>query len=358
MSLEDLRQKIDELDEQIVKLLDRRAHAAADVAAFKREASRAMHDPEREQRVLEHAERVLGELSDARFPVTSLRPVFREIISACLSVEAPLSVAYFGPPGTFTHQAAQQTFGLAATYVQATTIPGVFELVVRGNATYGVAPIENSTEGSVNLTLDSLLENDVMIRNEVVIDVAMCLIGQHDDLGRIERVYSHPQALPQCRKWLAAHLPHAQTVVSPSTAAAAREAASDGLAAAVGSRLAAELNGLRILRESIQDRAENATRFVVLAQTDAPPTGNDKTSFVFATRHERGALRKALEILESEGLNLTRIESRPHPGKMWRYVFFADVEGHRKDPSVAHALERLDKHSGVLKVLGSYPSTG
>jgi chorismate mutase/prephenate dehydratase len=355
MSLDQLRKRIDEIDEQLVELLERRARAAVEVAA-EREAGHQMHDPEREQRVFAHVEQTLAAKPDARFPASSLRPVFREIISACLSIEAPLTVAYLGPPGTFTHMAAQNAFGLAASYVQATGIPGVFDAVTRGAAQYGVAPIENSTEGSVNLTLDSLLESELMIRNELVLEVALCLIGQHDDLGRIQRVYSHPQGLAQSRTWLAHHVPHAQMVVSPSTAAAAREACSDAEAAAVGSRLAAELNGLLVLHEGIQDRAENATRFVVLGRTDAPRTGNDKTSFVFATRHERGALRKALELLEAEGLNLTRIESRPRRGNQrWQYVFFADVEGHRTDAHVARALQSLDEHSGVVRVLGSYP---
>ncbi len=357
-SLEQLRRAIDELDDAIVELLERRARTVSRVGEVKREAGLPMHDPEREACILDRLEDKLGATADSTFPRTSVRPVFREIISACLSTQQQLTVAYFGPAGTFTHMAAQQAFGLAANYVQATNIPGVFDAVSRGNAAYGVAPIENSTEGSVNLTLDSLLESELLIRSELVLDVSQCLLGQHDDLGRIVRVFSHPQALAQCRTWLADNLPHAQLVVSPSTAAAAREACADRASAAVGSRLAGELNGLLVLREGIQDRSENVTRFVVLAKTDAPRTGRDKTSFVFATRHERGALRRALEILERESLSLTRIESRPRRGKLWQYVFFADIEGHRTDPEVARALEHLDEHSGVVKILGSYPVAG
>jgi chorismate mutase/prephenate dehydratase len=356
--LQQLRRDIDELDDSIVELLERRAQTVVRVGEVKRESGLPMHDPEREQRLLDRLERKLGAGGSSTFPRTSVRPVFREIISACLSTQQQLNVAYFGPAGTFTHMAAQQAFGLAANYVQATNIPSVFDAVGRDNAAYGVAPIENSTEGSVNLTLDSLLETELLIRSELVLDVSQCLLGQHDDLGRIVRVFSHPQALAQCRTWLAENLPHAQLVVSPSTAAAAREACADGAAAAVGSRLAGELNGLLVVREGIQDRSENVTRFVVVAKTDAPRTGRDKTSFVFATRHERGALRKALEILEHESLNLTRIESRPRRGKLWQYVFFADIEGHRSDPEVDRALQALDEHSGVVKILGSYPAAG
>ena len=357
-SLEQLRARIDEIDDSIVDLLEQRVRTVCAVGDVKRAAELPMHDPEREQRILTRLENRLGSAAGSGFPRTSVRPVFREIISACLSTQQQLTVAYFGPAGTFTHMAAQQAFGLAANYVQATNIPGVFDAVSRDNASYGVAPIENSTEGSVPLTLDCLLESELLIRSELVLDVSQCLLGQHDDLGRIVRVFSHPQALAQCRNWLAENLPHAQLVVSPSTAAAAREACSDASSAAVGSRLAGELNGLMVVREGIQDRTENATRFVVVAKTDAPRTGRDKTSFVFATRHERGALRKALEILEQEALNLTRIESRPRRGKLWQYVFFTDIEGHRADPEVARALRRLDEHSGVVKVLGSYPAAG
>jgi chorismate mutase / prephenate dehydratase len=356
MSLDELRKRIDDIDERIVALLEQRAAAAAQAAEVKRTQGRAFHDPEREQQVFTHVEQALARHDAPHFPTTSLRPVFREIMSACLSVEGTLTVAYMGPPGTFSHMAAQAAFGLAAHYVQTTNIPAVLDAVSRGVAEYGVVPFENSTEGGINATLDTLLDSELLIRGELVLDVVQCLAGQHDDLARIERVYSHPQPLAQCRAWLVRHLPHAQLVVSPSTVVAAREAAEDDTAAAVCSRLAAELTELRVIREGIQDSAENATRFVVVAKTDAPPTGRDKTTFVFATHHERGALRKALEILEHEGLNLSRIESRPRRGKRWEYVFFADVEGHRSDPQVARALATLGEHSGLVRVLGSYPA--
>jgi chorismate mutase/prephenate dehydratase len=200
-----------------------------------------------------------------------------------------------------------------------------------------------------------LVEQDVKIRNELILDVAHCLMARHEDMSRIERVYSHPQGLAQCRTWLAKNLPQAQLVVSPSTGAAARQAAADEGAAGVASRLAAELNGLRILHDNIQDQAQNATRFIVLGFEDGPKTGNDKTSLVFSTPHKKGALRAVLEIFDQEDINLTRIESRPYGGRMWEYAFFTDVEGHRTDPSVERALERLTATCGKVKVLGSYP---
>lgn len=276
-------------------------------------------------------------------------------MSATGTAESSMRVHYFGPAGTFTHMAARAAFGPAAAYAEAGTIAGVFDAVARGHSEFGVVPIENSTEGGVTFTLDSLLENKLKIRSELILDVAQCLVGITSDLEQIRHVYSHPQALAQCRLWLARNLPQAELVISPSTSAAAREVASNPRAAAVSSQLAAELSGLTVIRQGIQDREENATRFIVIAEQDAAPTGSDKTSLFFSTPHERGALRKVLEIFDQEGINLTRIESRPAPKKRWEYVFFVDLEGHRSDPSVARALERLQTQCGMLQLLGSYP---
>jgi chorismate mutase/prephenate dehydratase len=267
-------------------------------------------------------------------------------------------IAYFGPQGTFTHAAARSVFGAKAAYLECRTIADVFEALTQRRATHGVAPIENSTEGGVSATLDGLFESDVTISGELVLEISQFLVSNAGDLASIERVYSHPQALAQCKRWLAAHLPRVELVVSASTSAAAREAAVDPAGAAVASRLAAELSGLAILREGIQDRAENATRFVILSHADAPRTGTDKTSLVFSTPHERGALRRVLEVFDAEGLNLTRIESRPARGKRWEYVFFTDLEGHRLDPPVARALSKLKELCATVKVLGSYPRAG
>jgi len=355
MGIDDLRRRIDAIDEQLLDLLDRRAHAAAEIGGEKKASAQPSHDPGREERLLERLEQQLAERPDAIFPVGSVRPVFRQIISACLALQQPISVAYLGPPGTFTHMAALSSFGLAARYVEATTIAAVFDAVGRGTASYGIVPIENSTEGGVTFTLDCLLDSDVRIRGEIVLDVNQCLVGRHDDIGRIQRVYSHPQALAQCRGWLADNVPSAQLVVSPSTSTASREAAADDEAAAVASRLAAELQGLSVIREPIQDRPQNATRFVLLAPEDAPRSGTDKTSLVFSAPHERGALKRSLEIFDDEGINLTRIESRPGRGRMWEYVFFTDLEGHRANAPVARALDKLAQHCAMVKVLGSYP---
>ncbi|MBN2194394.1 MAG: prephenate dehydratase [Polyangiaceae bacterium] len=356
MGLQDLRLRIDAIDDRLLELLDERARVVADAFAEKRRTGLPLHDPRREQQVLARVERLQTERPEAVFPARAVRPVFREILSACLSVHADLEVAFLGPPGTHSHAAAQMVFGLAARYVSAATIPAVFDAVTRGSAEVGVVPIENSTEGGVGYTLDSLLESALMIRGELVLDITQSLVGQNEDLAVIERVYSHPQGLAQCRQWLARNLPTAQLVASTSTSNAAREAANDPAGAAIAARLAAEIHGLRVLREGIQDRMDNSTRFVVIGKEDAVPTGDDKTTIVFSTPHEQGALKRVLEVLHSEGLNMTRIESRPRPGaQRWQYVFFTDVVGHRSDPPVARALPRLQETCAFVKVLGSYP---
>lgn len=271
----------------------------------------------------------------------------------CLTSAGP--VAFFGLFGAWTHMAARKIFGPTASYRENATIAHVFEAVGSGATEFGVVPIENSTEGGVNQTVDELLTRDLRIRGEVVLEIAQCLLGRGRDLSGIERVASHPQGLAQCRHWLSEHLPRAEQVASLSTSAAAREASLDPNMAAIASALAAELNGLNVIREGIQDSAQNATRFLVIAREDAPSTGRDKTSLVFSTAHSRGALRQVLEIFDRAGINLSRIESRPAPGRRWEYVFLTDLEGHREDEPVANALRELEQRCSMVRVLGSFP---
>jgi len=264
-------------------------------------------------------------------------------------------VAFFGLAGGWTHLAARELFGQNADYQESSTISQVFESVSTGAAQFGVVPIENSTEGGVNQTVDELLQRELSIRGEIVLEIAQCLLGQSLDLSTIERVASHPQGLAQCRRWLAEHLPHAQQIAALSTPAAARDAALDPHLAAISSALAGELNGLRVIRAGIQDNAENATRFVVIGKSDVPRTGHDKTSLVFSTAHSRGALRQVLEIFDRAGINLSRIESRPAPGRRWQYVFLTDLEGHHEDAAISGAIRELEQHCSMVRVLGSYP---
>ena len=265
-----------------------------------------------------------------------------------------LRVAYMGPPRTFSHAAALQAFGPSAHFVVTRTIPDAVDAAADGSADVAIVPIENSTEGGVNATLDALFDCSLTISAEHVIDVELCLLAQSADLSVIRRVTSHPQPLGQCKNWLRQQLPQAEIVVAPSTTAAAQEALNDPHTAAVGSRLASEL-GLLVVREQIQDHEGNATRFVVVGKQLTVSTGHDKTTLVFSTPHERGALRRVLEVFDEEGLNLTRIESRPLRGQLWQYAFFTDLEGHRNDPAVARALERLRQAGAMVRVLGSYP---
>ena len=309
------------------------------------------HDPERERQVLERLVKRGGD----RFPPDAIRAVFREVMSACLSVEEPLRVAYLGPEGTFSQMAARHLFGLQARYRECATIEAVFEAVQSKDATYGVVPFENSTEGAVSMTSDALLEGNLLIRQEYILPVSHCLLSRAKSLSAITTVYSHPQALAQCRNWIAKHLPRAQVVQTSSTAAAAREAHADEQTAAIAADIASELHDVPVKRTNIQDRRENATRFVVLAHEDAPPSGRDRTTISFGVQHDKGALRKVLSDFESAGVNLTRIESRPNRKAPWQYVFLVDLEGHRADPALAAALRSAKTSAAFLKVIGSYP---
>lgn len=265
-----------------------------------------------------------------------------------------LRVAYMGPPRTFSHAAALQMFGDTAELVVTRTIPDAVEAASEGQADVAIVPIENSIEGGVNATIDALFDSDLTIGGEFVLEVELCLLAQSHDLSKIRRVTSHPQPLGQCKQWLRKNLPQAEVLVAISTTAAAQDALKDPETAAVGSRLAAEL-GLLVAREGIQDHEGNATRFLIVGKHLTSPTGHDKTTLVFSTPHERGALRRVLEVFDEEGLNLTRIESRPLRGQLWQYAFFTDLEGHRDEPSVQRALERLRENGAMVRVLGSYP---
>lgn len=346
--------RLHQIDQKLLDLIRERAEIAVDLAKLQKSLKLPSYDPEREEQALALIERYNTE-SGSKLSRASIRAIFREIQSACAVLEAPLKVGYLGPPGTFSHIAARSNFGLAVTYLDFPSISGIFAAVERGRLDYGVVPIENSTEGGVTFTLDSFLTSNAKICGEFLLDVTVCVVGKNPDLSKLERIYSHPQPLGQCRAWLAQHVPQAQLVSMPSTIAAAREAANDENSAALASHLAAELQGLDVLAESIQDMTVNVTRFVLLSMTEAPPSGRDRTSIVFSTKDEKGALLTALTIFNNAGINLSRIESRPAREKLWEYVFFTDVEGHRTDPGVAQAIEDLRKVSRMVRVLGSYP---
>jgi len=353
-TLASLRQAIDAVDDQVLALLNRRAGLAAEVGRLKSEASpeALFHAPKRERQVLARLEAQNG----GPFPDAAVRTIFQEIMSACLSLEKPLRVAFLGPEGTFTHLAARHQFGGSCQALPQGTVQAVFQAVERARADYGVVPVENATEGAVDSTLDAFLDSPLRICAEILLPVDQALLVRPGlDLGSVRRVYSHAQALGQCSRWLEAHIPRADRIETPSTTEAARLAREDGEGAAVASELAAELFGLQVAETRIQDLAANATRFLVVGPRSAEPTGRDRTTLLAMAQDGSGALLRLLEPLARRGLNLSRIQSRPTKRKLWEYAFFLDVEGHTEDPLMAEALVELQSACASLKVLGSYP---
>jgi chorismate mutase/prephenate dehydratase len=347
-----VRGEIDATDDQLLHLLNQRARLVAEVADLKSALDVPFYVPSRERQI---AERLSGQ-NPGPFPTESIRAVFQEIFSACLSLEKSVRVAYLGPEGTFSHMAVKRQFGMSARLTPIGSIPGVFEEVERGNADFGVVPVENTTEGVMNHTLDSFMDSDLKISAEIAIEVAMCLLARAGtDIAQIERVYSIPIAAGQVRKWLAANLPRATLVESRSTAEGARQAHDDARGAAVASEMAAKLHDLQVLRRNIQDLSHNMTRFLVLGRQQAEPTGRDKTSVLLVTRDEAGILYRVLGAFAERGINMTKIESRPSRRRPWEYVFFVDVDGHERDAPVADALGAVRKGCETVKVLGSYP---
>src|SRR5687767_3211551 len=351
MNLGDWRSRINDLDNQILHLLNQRAEAALQIGDLKRRQEAPSYVPEREAAIL----RRLAELNGGPMPAAAVRAIWREILSGCRALEEPLAVAYLGPQATFTHQAARERFGAAADLKPTRAISDVFEEVERGRVAFGVVPVENSTEGAVNITLDRLAESDVLICGEAYLEIAQQLLSRAGSLAEVKRVLSHPQGLAQCRGWLAQHLPDVPTEETSSTAAAVEMAACDPTLAGIASSLAGELYAVPVLRERIEDNRHNATRFLVIGREPIGPSGRDKTSILFAMKNEPGSLYRILEPFAGSGLNLTKIESRPAKRRPWEYVMFVDFEGHRETPAVAAALAELGQRTLFLKVLGSYP---
>ncbi|MFK8018220.1 MAG: prephenate dehydratase [Pseudomonadales bacterium] len=356
-----LRVKIDALDQRLQTLISERAEIAEQVAAVKlgellaqggSESEVEFYRPEREAQVLGRVmERNEGPLADA-----VMAHIFREIISACLALEKPTEVAYFGPEGTYTHQAALKHFGQSAVVLAYPSISSVFSQVEDGHSKYGVVPVENSTEGMVTHTLDSFAKSRLKICGEVELRIHhQLLIASGSNVSALKTVCGHQQALAQCQTWLSTHWPHLEQEAVSSNATAAQMAASDPSVAAIASSMAAELYGLHCVASNIEDLSDNTTRFLVLASKDVPPSGDDKTSVIVATRNKPGALFKLLEPFDREGIMLTRIDTRPSPSETWAYLFFIEFEGHQTDPKIAKILPELEEHSVMVKLLGSYP---
>ena len=352
MNLDDWRSRINSLDEEILKLLNQRGTAALRIGELKRQQGLPYYIPEREAQVLD---RLVG-LTGGPLAGDAIRAIWREIVSASLALEHPLAVAYLGPPGTFTHQAAVRRFGSSAQLVAVRTIAEIFDEVERSRAEFGVVPVENSTEGAVNVTLDRLIDSDVTITGEMTLDISQHLISRATELAAVKMVCSHPQGLAQCRAWLAAHLPEAQTEETPSTAAAVERARDDATVAAIASDMAAAVHGVPVLRGRIEDNPANSTRFLVIGRRPVPPTGRDKTSILFSMKNEPGVLFSILQPFATRRLNLTKIESRPTKRRPWEYVNFLDFEGHCETENVRDVLAEVRERCQFLKVLGSYPA--
>lgn len=349
-----LRDGIDRIDGEVLRLLSERARLAQRVGEIKHGN---IYRPEREAQVL----RRIAATNPGPLPEAAVRTIFREVMSACLALEQPLRIAYFGPAGTFTESAAKKHFGSAPTFTPYLTIDDVFRAVESGQVDYGVVPIENSTEGSVGRTLDQMLTSPLMICGEVNLRIHQNLMTRAATLAEVKKLYSHAQSLAQCHEWLNRNLPHLPRVPVASNAEAARMAAQDPEACAIAGEAAARLYELNILAANIEDDPNNTTRFVVLANHDAGQSGGvgaDKTSFVCSAQNKPGAVHDLLTPLKQHGVSMSRFESRPARGfgnSRWEYVFFIDIDGHRQDAQVAAAFDDLRGCVGFLKELGSYP---
>jgi chorismate mutase/prephenate dehydratase len=355
MNLGDIRKNIDDIDGQLLDLLSARADLVHQVGEVKKRDGLQIYAPEREESLL----RRLIELNSGRLPEKSIRAIYREIMSAALALEDDLKIAYLGPEGSWTHQAAIKKFGHSVAYSPQPNFSEVFDQVARRKADYGVVPIENSTEGAVSHTLDLFVDSPLQICAQILLRIENGLMAAVPR-DQIRTLYSHPQALGQCRGWILRNFPDADLVeVSSTTRAAqlAKENAAAG-AAAIGSPLAAEIYGLTLLEESIQDSATNTTRFLVIGEKTCPVTGNDRTSILFAIHDRPGSLVRALQAFDQFHINMSKIESRPSKRKDWEYIFYVDLSGHCEDPSLKEAIEELEKHCSMVKLLGSYPDAG
>jgi len=347
--LKSLRKQIDDLDDRILEMLNARAKLAQAIGHLKKGP---IYRPEREAQVI----RRLQKANKGPLANETIERLFREIMSSCRALEQKLTIAYLGPQGTFSEAAAIKHFGRAATGLPMISIDEVFSAVERGEAHYGVVPVENSSEGAVGRSLDLLLRTPLMACGEIMLRVRQNLLRQGEGVEGVAKVYSHAQSLAQCQGWLDKHLPDAERLSVASNAEAARLAGEDPSAAAIASDVAAGHYGLNIVARNIEDDANNTTRFLVLAREEAAPSGRDKTSIAVWAKNKPGALMEIIQPFASAGVGLTKLESRPARSAAWEYVFFIDLEGHHQDDKVAAGLRGAEEHASRLKILGSYPA--
>ena len=354
--LDDLRQQIDNIDDQLLKLINRRGLLAQKIGEEKTLKGKMdhFHVPQRERAILER----LKANSSGPFPSSSINSIFREIFSATLALEKPLKIAFLGPETTFSHQVAIKHFGHSCQFNPCANIESVFSEVELGNSDYGVVPVENSIEGVINLTLDCFVDSPLFICDEAQLAISLNLLAGYTDYKKIKRVYSHPQALAQSRNWLSRNLPNAEQVPTTSTAHAAELVKQEKNSAAIAGQLAAEVHRLKIAAKNIQDRAENHTRFLVISKDKAKRAKKNKTSIMFSIADEAGSLMKTLQLFARNNISLTKIQSRPLRNRPWEYLFYVDFLGHIEDKVVERVLKTLGKRTLLFRVLGSYPEQG
>jgi len=352
--LDEIRRKIDEIDRNILDLLNLRAEIVKGIEELKRKEKLPIFDPSRERRIIEElSRRNKGPLTEK-----DIESIMGTIFKIYRGMFRPLKIAYLGPEGTFTHQAALKKFGERGEFISCKTIDNIFREVEKDRADYGVVPIENSMEGVVTHTLDTFIESNLNITAEILLDVHHYLLSNEKALTSIKKVFSHSQAIGQCWNWIVENLPDAKLIETESTTTAVKMAKREKNAAAIGSLTAADIYDIGVLAERIEDYGENITRFLVIGKSFSGKTGRDKTSILVSIKDKVGALHDILLHFKKNNINLTRIESRPSKKKAWDYIFFFDFIGHKDDVSVKNALKRIEKESVFLKILGSYPIGG
>jgi chorismate mutase/prephenate dehydratase len=350
MNLDDLRNQIDSLDSEIVRLLNERINVVLSIGEEKKKAGAEIYVPARERAVFDKIKR----LNDGPLPEESAHAIYREIMSAALALETEMKIAYLGPEATFTHQAARNKFGVSVDYLPTGTISEVFDRVQNRSADYGVVPVENSTEGAVTHTFDQFATTPLKICAEIYLPISLTLLA-NQPREEIKLIFSKQEVFGQCRSWLNANMPSVKLSPVESTTKAVQLALETPGSAAIASVMASDMYSIDVLAEDIQDIQGNTTRFLVIAPKYGPATGSDKTSIVFGVKHKVGALYDALSVFKADQINMTKIESRPSRNKAWEYYFFVDIDGHADDPKVARALEELQEHCSLMTVLGSYP---
>jgi chorismate mutase/prephenate dehydratase len=349
--LKPLRDQIDAIDKQILDLLNRRARIAQEVGHVKAQTDAPVFRPEREAQVL----RAVAERNPGPLMSGDVQTIFREIMSSCRALEKRITVAYLGPAGTFSEQAVYQQFGRAVEGLACASIDEVFRATEAGTADFGVVPVENSTEGAINRTLDLLLQTTLLISAEVSLPVRHSLMSKSGSMDGVTRICAHSQALAQCQAWLNQHYPNIERQAVASNGEAARMASEDATVAAIAGEVAGQKYNLQVVKAHVQDDPHNRTRFAVIGRLQTTPSGKDQTSLVLSVPNKAGAVYNLLAPLAKHGVSMTRFESRPARMGTWEYYFYVDLEGHERDDKVAKALAELKESAAFFKLLGSYP---